>query len=328
MTETLMNLTVAVGFPLAAIALYIAWRIRRRWYTFFPALFGCFLILIASIALWWTNRPLPVSEERALFEGIEYIRSVRPAFGGAPHVAIIHVVLVDLDAPGLSLFVTPGTPNGEYEQVARTTSEFLDRYNLQVAINGDFFNPFYERGPLDFYPHSGDGINLHGLAISGGERYSNGFATGAFETMYISADNEVTFSAPDFEPFHAISGNWLLVENGVFSTPNELVRDSQIQQPRTAVGLDESGRKLLLLLVDGRQPNYSEGVTVAELADLLIEYGAYTALNFDGGGSVTLVIEGEDGRPQVLNSPIHTRIPGRERPVANHLGVYARRLGG
>lgn len=146
--------------------------------------------------------------------------------------------------------------------------------------------------------------------------------------MYISADNEVTFSAPDFEPFHAISGNWLLVENGVFSTPNELVRDSQIQQPRTAVGLDESGRKLLLLLVDGRQPNYSEGVTVAELADLLIEYGAYTALNFDGGGSVTLVIEGEDGRPQVLNSPIHTRIPGRERPVANHLGVYARRLGG
>jgi len=31
-----------------------------------------------------------------------------------------------------------------------------------------------------------------------------------------------------------------------------------------------------------------------------------------------------DGRPVQLNSPIDNRIPGRERPVANHLGIYAR----
>lgn len=60
-----------------------------------------------------------------------------------------------------------------------------------------------------------------------------------------------------------------------------------------------------------------------ELADLLLEYGAYSAINMDGGGSVTLVVEGPDGKPEVLNSPIHARIPGLERPVANHLGIYA-----
>ena len=75
--------------------------------------------------------------------------------------------------------------------------------------------------------------------------------------------------------------------------------------------------------VDGRQPNYSEGVSIAELAQIVIDYDGYTALNLDGGGSVTLVVEGADGEPEILNSPIHNRIPGRERPVANHFGIYA-----
>ena len=39
------------------------------------------------------------------------------------------------------------------------------------------------------------------------------------------------------------------------------------------------------------------------------------------GGSVTLVMADEKRRPVVLNSPIHTRIPGRQRPVGNQIGV-------
>ena len=48
-------------------------------------------------------------------------------------------------------------------------------------------------------------------------------------------------------------------------------------------------------------------------------------MNLDGGGSSTLVVEGPDGEPRVLNSPIDNYIPGRERPVANHLGILVRR---
>ena len=78
-------------------------------------------------------------------------------------------------------------------------------------------------------------------------------------------------------------------------------------------------------MIDGRQPGYSEGVSLGELADLMIEYGADHAINLDGGGSSTLVVEGTDGTARILNSPIHGRIPGRERPVANQLGIYAPR---
>ncbi len=87
------------------------------------------------------------------------------------------------------------------------------------------------------------------------------------------------------------------------------------------MGLNQDRRTLLLFIVDGRQPNYSEGVTLLELAQIAIEYGADEALNLDGGGSSTLVIEDTAGQPQVLNSPIHASIPGVERPVGNHLGV-------
>lgn len=120
--------------------------------------------------------------------------------------------------------------------------------------------------------------------------------------------------------FDMIAGNTVFLRQGVAELPA-----NDDRHPRTAVALDRAGRTLLLIVVDGRQPNYSEGVTLAELAAIVIEYGGDTALNLDGGGSSTMVMEGESGEPLVLSSPIDNRIPGRERPVANHLGIYARR---
>jgi exopolysaccharide biosynthesis protein len=56
----------------------------------------------------------------------------------------------------------------------------------------------------------------------------------------------------------------------------------------------------------------------------MIEQGAYIAMSLDGGGSSTLVREGGDGKPVILNSPIDNFIPGRERPVGTHLGIYVK----
>ena len=74
-----------------------------------------------------------------------------------------------------------------------------------------------------------------------------------------------------------------------------------------------------LFVVEGRET--SEGVTFDELADMLVSYGAYTALAFDGGGSSTMAIEGVDGKPRVVNAVIDEGVPGRERAVGNHLGI-------
>ena len=99
--------------------------------------------------------------------------------------------------------------------------------------------------------------------------------------------------------------------------------DSEVE-PRTAIGINRNGRYLYIVVVDGRQPLYSQGATFAELADLLIDQGAFMAMSLDGGGSSTLVMEGEDGLPKILNTPIDHYIPGRERPVGNHLGIYVK----
>jgi exopolysaccharide biosynthesis protein len=66
--------------------------------------------------------------------------------------------------------------------------------------------------------------------------------------------------------------------------------------PRTAAGVDAEGR-LLLLVVDGRQ-SASRGVSLEELAGLMLEFGAVDALNLDGGGSSTFIIGDE-----LLNRP-------------------------
>jgi exopolysaccharide biosynthesis protein len=105
--------------------------------------------------------------------------------------------------------------------------------------------------------------------------------------------------------------------------PVEGLNDTELD-PRTAIGINRNGRWLYIVVVDGRQPFYSEGATFGELADILIKFGANYAMALDGGGSSTMVIEGEDGEPVILNSPIDQYVPGRERPVANHLGLYVK----
>jgi len=67
--------------------------------------------------------------------------------------------------------------------------------------------------------------------------------------------------------------------------------------PRTAAGRTEDG-SLLLLVVDGRQTQ-SRGVDLDELAWMMLGLGAVQALNLDGGGSSTLVVNGT-----LINRPV------------------------
>lgn len=97
---------------------------------------------------------------------------------------------------------------------------------------------------------------------------------------------------------------------------------AQERHPRTAVGYTQNGQVLFLVVVDGRQPGFSVGMTLEELAHFmrlrladfsLVRENAYQALNLDGGGSTTMAVKGE-----VVNSPSDQT---GERPVANALLV-------
>ncbi|TDD33712.1 phosphodiester glycosidase family protein [Actinomadura sp. KC06] len=86
--------------------------------------------------------------------------------------------------------------------------------------------------------------------------------------------------------------------------------------PRTAAGVSRDGRRMYLVVADGRSER-SAGLTVAELAALLDEAGVDDAVNLDGGGSSTFVTR-SGGKSVVRNEPSD----GRERAVANGIGVF------
>lgn len=250
-----------------------------------------------------------------LFEGVEYERIE----WSSPRPVVIHVATIDLQTAGIRVLVTPGDPDAELPLEGRTTSAFLNDYGLQLAINGDFFQPWHSRGLLDYYPHVGDLVEPLGYAAGGGETYSD-YTTKAASTLYFSPTNAARFNQPLNNVENAVSGYPLLVRNG---SVEAALNDTDVG-PRTMSALTQSRRYLILIVVDGRQPGYSEGVTLRELAQIAIEHGAHFAMNMDGGGSSTMVMEGGLGQAVQLNRPVNHGIPGRERVVANHLGIFAK----
>ena len=111
----------------------------------------------------------------------------------------------------------------------------------------------------------------------------------------------------------AVTGAPRILTNGKVDVRNkqEKMSDafSTVRHPRTAVGIRPDG-SVVLVTIDGRQPQLSHGATLAEVANILIGFGATQGLNLDGGGSTVAV-----ARNLVVNSPSD----GSQRPVADAL---------
>jgi exopolysaccharide biosynthesis protein len=81
------------------------------------------------------------------------------------------------------------------------------------------------------------------------------------------------------------------------------------RNPRTFAGIDGRGR-LVLVTVDGRSPD-DLGLSIPETADVARSLGLVDAINLDGGGSTTMVVDG-----QVISHPSDST---GERPVGDAL---------
>ena len=116
---------------------------------------------------------------------------------------------------------------------------------------------------------------------------------------------------------YAIGAGPRLVKNGnlaVTGKEEEFPRDITIgRAPRTAVGITKDGH-IILFVVDGRRTSCI-GMTLQELAQFMQELGAVDAMNFDGGGSSEMVVNGK-----VVNNPSD----GRERSVGAALMIMPR----
>ena len=127
--------------------------------------------------------------------------------------------------------------------------------------------------------------------------------------------------------WNAFSGSGQIITDGVKSIP--LYRDAanpdapligpgnanysnnnswyNLVNARTAVGLTQDNRTLVLFTVDVRPTtgaDRSNGMRVGEVADVLLQYGVYNALNMDGGGSTTMAMQDPvDHVRRVINTP-------------------------
>ena len=262
-------------------------------------------------------------KESRPFPGVRHIQRTQ----AKPRPLEMHIVIIDLATPGLRFRFTE--PNGDTtpgELTAETPRAYLERVGAQIAINaGSYF-------PNPKNPH----VDNYYLGVSDGVRYSP-FTYGE-SAVNISRDNVASIidphsddraqgiasfrSQPEVELYNAIGAkNRILAGgknvggehyNGVDCDKNCSCHDPH---PRTAIGVT-ADRKLILFTVDGRQRGRSEGMTTAEVADVLLEYGATDAVNLDGGGSTQLIMA--DPKPRVVNRPSD----GQERAVGGNLAVF------
>jgi hypothetical protein len=257
----------------------------------------------------------PALVTQKLFTGVTYTRKYRTT----PTRLVSHALVIDLKGGKFEFLVTPPLRDKEPFLCTSTTSSFLDKFQLHVAINAD---GFYYLDPVTYPPaqfcgEGGEPVKLIGLAASRGKQFSTK-APGR-PILYINQKNTVTFDKPQGAVFNALTGDRYLVTKGKKVTGLE----STSKDPRTAVGVSQNGRNLVMVVVDGRE--FSEGATFPELADILLSYGVYTGVSLDGGGSSAMIVKGIDGKARAINKLMNDNIPGNERPVANHLGFFIKK---
>jgi len=241
----------------------------------------------------------------------------------------IWAIKADLAEPALKITVNGGR-EGDISESGRIlstkVSSFVRDRGLLAGINTVPFDPVSAK--------EGEERTCAGIVVSGGVMTS--LPSPAYDALVFYKDSKnpanggiVPYAAilpqseinnPDLVE-NAVGGFHIILNEG--ELPDRLVSANNApRHPRSAAGLSADGRFLYLLVIDGRRKG-SIGATEAETGLILKKLGAVQGLNFDGGGSSALALRFPDGRVRIVNTAIHSGIPGRERAVAACLGFGA-----
>ena len=231
----------------------------------------------------------------------------------------------------------------------KTPSQFVSDYgsNAYVCTNGGFFDTStgtsyslvinrtsvmsgniaaVTRSSQTYYPTRGAlGVDANQAGVCGWS-----YSLSGVPWIYPTPSPNVEGSTPQAVPsttfptggqkwaaYSAVGGGPLLVQNGTnlinYSTNYELLQSdvygSGVLNPRTAIGYTATG-KMVLLVCDGRNAGVSEGASLDELAQIMIDLGCTNALNLDGGGSSAMVADGtclnnpSDGSQRAVTSAV------------------------
>jgi Phosphodiester glycosidase len=248
-----------------------------------------------------------------LYQGIS---EATATIQGSAGTAYAYVMQINLDAPGIRFTTTPlssgGSAGGSVETTSQTTAQFLQSTGTQVAINANTFNNCCSTtAPAN--------ETLNGLAISNGQLVSPDVAGTA--DLLLGANNQASMVAGGTANLtgisNAIAGFGYVVQNGK-NVASSASGANTASDPRMLVGLSQNDMYLYLVAIDSGSSD-GNGVTGSEEANVMLDLGVYNAINLDGGGSTSMVVQGANGKPDILENPF----TGAERYDGNNLGVYA-----
>ena len=267
------------------------------------------------------------AEWSALFSGVDLVEVHR----SAPDLAV-YCMRINLATPGVSVMITPGMlassdSVGEEERCfySMKTSTFVKKFHVQAAINATPFEPVT---PFENRP-----VVLSGIEISDGKLLS--LPAKKYAAVFFFDDGTARILTPvEIQTILTSGGSiaQIRLAAGGFAL---LLRDGEVRSdqfeglydsgraPRTAIGISADGETVYFMVIDGKNRGHSVGATFSETASWIAAFGADSALMLDGGGSSTLAVANSDGSVRLLNVPVQGTIPGIERPVANHIGIYA-----
>lgn len=222
---------------------------------------------------------------------------------------------VDLSHPDILIEVS--TPNnapafGRQQMTMQAAHKDTEARKVWGGVNGDFFDAVSgtPRGIL----------YKEGLAIrtTFPDIYTTFF--GILDNGTAVVGNRATYESIEVNLLEAIGARASLVENGLLVTQSDVTIE-----PRTCIGVSEDGTKVYIMVVDGRNFHYSNGMNYETLGKCLLALGAHHAVNLDGGGSSTFFVRNTPGfnadRFEIRNWP--SDYGGLEREVANGLVIIS-----
>lgn len=183
-----------------------------------------------------------------------------------------------------------------------------NRFGVEIIEHDGIITDIRRDSGNSIIPHEGHVISAHGTAA---EIFANAQIGDEifFEETILSDDADFNSA-----PYVLGAGPRLVRDGKIFVTTAEEKFPSDIsvgRAPRSAVGVTVYG-DYFFAVVDGRQA-HSRGCTLEEWAAILVnKFGAFQAINLDGGGSTELVV-----KDKLVNSPSD----GRERAVGSSLTI-------
>ncbi|MFA6938079.1 MAG: phosphodiester glycosidase family protein [Treponema sp.] len=229
---------------------------------------------------------------------------------------LYHAVKIELASPNLELVCFPNESTLEKEKInfknnndtnllkinqpfifkSISTEEFANKNNCAVAMNSSPFNGKTSSPFSAIFSKKRQIIGIHfldGIEFSApNEKYSAlGFVKSTDEndgTIYNAKiiDTQTDSSVKGFD--FVLGGFFTVLSSGVKSNFKATSFDS-----RSGAGVSYDGKTLYLLVVEGENKSTSKGLSFQQCADIFIAMGCSDAIEFDGGSSSDLCINGK-----------------------------------